>query len=107
MRACLDDAEPSLISDAPFGVFVSLLFSFVLLLAMALPTRLEWLWSMQGAKAASSEPALLTDSTLITIQRSGCFGECPVYTLKLWGSGKVEYDGKSWVCERGSRSASV
>jgi hypothetical protein len=43
----------------------------------------------------------------ITMERTPCFGNCPVYRLDLDGSGKVAYDGRGFVKERGRREATV
>jgi Domain of unknown function (DUF6438) len=65
-------------------------------------------------KAASSRsleenPDLssLSDADLKTItvrlERIGCYGTCPAYTLTIHGDGQVEYDGKGHVTEKGTR----
>jgi len=33
----------------------------------------------------------------ITLERTMCFGTCPVYTLTIYGDGRVEYEGKKFV----------
>ena len=115
MRVAIDEEYwPPFWHQIPFGVFVSLIGPFALLLALGLsvscglvyPTRVDLLWATNSTRSVAGEqdPAL-TDSTLITLHRSMCLGMCPEYTLKLWGSGRVEYDGKAWVCEYGLRTA--
>ena len=42
--------------------------------------------------AAASSPSLQEDVT-ITLQRTACFGTCPVYTVTLHGDGSVSYTG--------------
>ena len=55
----------------------------------------------------SPDLSSLSDADLkaITIQmeRIGCFGSCPAYTLAIHGDGRVEYDGKAHVKEIGPR----
>ena len=36
-----------------------------------------------------------------------CLGECPVYEVVVWGSGKVEYHGEHFVAEEGDRSWTI
>jgi hypothetical protein len=37
----------------------------------------------------------------ITLERTPCFGPCPVYRVEVGGTGKVVYDGRGFVEERG------
>jgi hypothetical protein len=39
----------------------------------------------------------------IQLERTGCFGTCPAYSLTIHGDGRVEYNGKNHVKEKGSR----
>lgn len=52
-------------------------------------------------------PPTLDDSTVITLERGPCFGKCPEYVLALYGSGRVEFAGRRYVCAKGQHSASV
>jgi hypothetical protein len=47
----------------------------------------------------------LDDSTVISLQRGPCFGNCPEYTVTVWGSGRVEFDGRRFVCAKGRHTA--
>ena len=40
---------------------------------------------------------------VITIQRSSCFGYCPVYSAEIYANGEVVYVGKENVKEIGER----
>lgn len=40
---------------------------------------------------------------LITIERTGCEGQCPVYSAKIYADGTVLYFGKFFVKEEGER----
>src|SRR3954470_24713117 len=44
--------------------------------------------------AAAQEVA---DDTVITLERTSCFGECPVYSVRLDAAGNVTFDGKANV----------
>ena len=45
--------------------------------------------------------------TAITLERTMCFGSCPVYKLTVRSSGRVEFDGKAFVREKGKRTAQI
>jgi inner membrane protein involved in colicin E2 resistance len=49
----------------------------------------------------------LPDSLFAQIQRTACFGRCPIYTLSVYESGYVEYLGKKWVEKEGRFAAEV
>ena len=44
---------------------------------------------------------------IITLERTMCFGKCPVYTLTIYGNGTVNYEGKKHVTVMGSQKASI
>ncbi len=44
---------------------------------------------------------------VITMRRSACFGTCPVYTVAIYGSGKVEFRGENYVAEKGVHIDSI
>src|ERR1700722_1676274 len=43
----------------------------------------------------------------VVLQRTACFGTCPVYTVTIHGSGLIEYVGPYNVDTLGSRSARI
>lgn len=48
-----------------------------------------------------------SEITTITLERTSCFGLCPVYQLTIHRSGKVEYEGKAHVWEEGQRTGRI
>jgi len=53
-------------------------------------------------------PKLNDRATLImTLGRFGCYGTCPVYSVKVYGDGKVEYEGQCFVAVHGKRSSMI
>jgi hypothetical protein len=44
---------------------------------------------------------------IITLERTMCFGKCPVYTLTIYGDGTVNYEGKKHVAVMGSQMARI
>ncbi|MEQ8908078.1 MAG: DUF6438 domain-containing protein [Vicingaceae bacterium] len=49
----------------------------------------------------------LPDSLYARIQRTACFGRCPIYTLSVYQSGYVEYLGEKWVEKEGRYATKV
>ena len=53
----------------------------------------------------------LSDDDLKTVtvrlDRSRCYGTCPAYSITIHGDGRVEYDGKSNVKEKGAQEGRV
>lgn len=47
------------------------------------------------------------DAAVITLERSTCFGTCPSYTLRLDGTGKVDYNGRDFVAVKGAQTGQV
>jgi hypothetical protein len=44
---------------------------------------------------------------VITLERTMCFGTCPVYKLTIYGNGEIVYEGKKHVKEQGNRTARI
>jgi len=72
------------------------------------------LLSMAGATATGctgSQPPTPTSGELkevvITLERTACYGTCPVYTLTIYGSGTVIYEGKDFVKTEGSVESTI
>ncbi|MCT4582905.1 MAG: DUF6438 domain-containing protein [Flavobacteriales bacterium] len=42
-----------------------------------------------------------SDSLFASIERSPCFGQCPVYSMQIYNSGWVNYKGKNFVQRTG------
>jgi len=53
----------------------------------------------------------LSDADLKTVtiqlERTGCYGTCPAYSVTIHGDGRVEYNGKSHVKEMGTREGRI
>lgn len=45
--------------------------------------------------------AKLTDSLVARIERTACFGRCPIYIASIYKSGFVTYQGEKWVEKEG------
>lgn len=43
----------------------------------------------------------------IKLERTACFGTCPVYTVSIFRDGRVEFEGKEYVKEKGKHSRTI
>jgi hypothetical protein len=61
------------------------------------------------AIAAGSAKAQVTTNRFdwISLERTPCFGKCPVYSIRIGSDGTVLYDGMMHVTEMGDRVATV
>lgn len=76
------------------------------------------------AAGAASDPGLLAgfeqmvdghlptlvafpDTAFVSLQRTACYGTCPMYTVRVYGSGRVEFAGERFTCGAGPASATV
>lgn len=46
-------------------------------------------------------------AAVITLERSVCFGKCPVYSLVVEGNGNVRYEGLDFVAVKGVQTAQI
>ena len=43
----------------------------------------------------------------LTLERTACFGFCPIYKLTVYGNGKVVYEGQRFVKVTGTRTTTI
>ena len=43
----------------------------------------------------------------ITLERVGCLGSCPDYTVTILGNGSVKYEGRAYVRTKGVRNKTI
>jgi Domain of unknown function (DUF6438) len=60
-----------------------------------------------GSSAADSPEAREQGIPVITLERTACFGGCPVYRLSVTAEGAVVYEGKAHVRHLGPASGRV
>lgn len=82
------------------GAFVAGVMSAALL-AAGTPTG----QSRYRGTAINLEGRVLDDSTVIALERGPCFGKCSQYSVAIYGSGRVEFNGRRYVCAPGHRTA--
>lgn len=76
---------------------------------------MKWLWIilsavltlaiLSGCQPGSNQS--LPQDTMISLERSVCFGACPAYTITIDANGNVTYDGKEFVAQSGLRESTV
>jgi len=59
------------------------------------------------ASGSAVPPALTAPSDFVELSRSGCFGSCPAYNVRLHRDGRVEWDGQAYVSTEGEQRGSV
>lgn len=86
--------------------FSILLLSSSQALAGPLPRLANLYWLINH----STQPAIAQQQappTIITLQRTACFGFCPMYKVTIYGDGKVVYEGERFVKETGTRTTKI
>jgi Domain of unknown function (DUF6438) len=67
--------------------------------------------SAEGADSVSTPvPAAAADTSsvpVVTLERTPCFGTCPVYQLSIFGDGTVRFAGKLHVATQGMATAKI
>lgn len=53
-------------------------------------------------RKCSSMP--MPNDTVITLERTGCYGYCPNYTVSIYASGRVVFEGRQFVATRSAES---
>jgi hypothetical protein len=60
-----------------------------------------------GAPPQPATPAPDYSTLVVTMERTPCFGTCPVYKLMIFGNGQVEYEGLNFVNVQGQQTATL
>ncbi len=60
--------------------------------------------SIHGANAFAQAPSI-PDDAVIKLERTSCFGECPVYSVTIDARGNVTYEGERFVRVTGRQTA--
>ena len=60
---------------------------------------------LMSARSFLSQP--LDRNDFVELQRTGCLGSCPVYTVRIFADGRVVWKGKSAVKVRGDATSHV
>lgn len=64
--------------------------------------------SLAGCKGTPPQPTpqLGTDAVIV-LERTACYGTCPVYTLTVRGNGTVTFEGQQHTAVTGTRQGTV
>lgn len=74
----------------------------------AVPTIVrEQIYEQRLPQQPRPMPQVPLDEVTITLQRSGCFGWCPAYSVEIQGDGTVTYNGLRFVDVEGVHSFQV
>ncbi len=49
----------------------------------------------------------VVDDLTIRMERKGCYGRCPIYTLNIAPDGNVRFEGKGWTKTLGARESKI
>ncbi len=75
--------------------------------ARVLLTGSELAWKLSQQAAAPSGAQLAGNDTAVTLTRTTCEGTCPDYVMTVYGSGRVEFRGRAFVCDKSPPAAQV
>jgi hypothetical protein len=67
---------------------------------------LLWLALIPAGSAPGLSDAELR-KVVVTLERRGCYGECPIYQLRITGDGKVSFHGERFVKRTGSHAGTI
>lgn len=108
-----ENDDLSYASEVGFGRYALILLSVLLTMGCVLeigvyhPDRADRLWALVSRKPMPEHSTPLDDSTVISLTRTTCFGYCPEYVVRIFGSGRVEYRGSTYVCIFGAQTANA
>jgi hypothetical protein len=57
--------------------------------------------------SATVQPQRASQPVMLTLERTACFGFCPIYKLTVYGNGKVVYEGKRFVKVTGTQTTTI
>jgi hypothetical protein len=60
-----------------------------------------------GGEGAGGDSAAPARDVRITLERTPCFGRCPIYLVEIDGTGRVVFDGRGFVKETGRHESTV
>jgi hypothetical protein len=60
-----------------------------------------------AATPAERSPSSASSAPAITLERTACFGSCPVYTISVSPSGEVLYEGQAHVRKVGTATSKM
>ena len=64
-------------------------------------------FALGSVNASETTPQAIPDDFAIKLERTSCFGPCPVYSVTIDGKGNVTYEGKKFVRVPGRQSDQI
>ena len=74
---------------------------------ITMAARVAFVIGLGLAGSAAAQGVDVSANTLIQMQRTSCYGPCPVYTVTIDGRGVVTYDGGRFVRVVGRQTARI
>jgi hypothetical protein len=59
------------------------------------------------SRRVAVQPQQVRQPVMLTLERTACFGFCPMYKLTVYGNGKVVYEGRRFVKVTGTRTITI
>ena len=75
--------------------------------AIAVALSLMAIQTLVRAQDPPNAPYRKLDDIRISLQRTACFGECPIYSVTIEGNGSVVYTGVDFVASTGVRETTI
>ncbi|UBF30730.1 DUF6438 domain-containing protein (plasmid) [Kovacikia minuta CCNUW1] len=91
-------------SPIPLNLLIGL--STVLATSVLNPLLLE-AKSIPSPQRVTVQPQRSSQPVMLTLERTACFGFCPIYKLTVYGNGKVVYQGRRFVKVTGTRTTTI
>jgi hypothetical protein len=66
-------------------------------MSILMKTMLALIGGILLMACVTSTATSVSPDTRISMQRTACFGACPIYTVSITGSGEVSYNGRRFV----------
>jgi Domain of unknown function (DUF6438) len=66
--------------------------------------ELHWLEQRQRIEPPASR---FEAGDFVSLQREGCFGACPVYEIRVFETGRVQFTGIAFVCAKGVHETQI
>src|SRR4051812_48338248 len=63
--------------------------------------------SVKGQGTNTPNTTKLAAADMISMERTPCYGTCPVYTILVSGDGAVSFDGRTHVLKTGKATARI
>ena len=63
--------------------------------------------SQSASSAAEGSSSAVVLAPVITLERTACFGGCPVYTISVSPAGEVQYEGRAHVKKVGTATGKI